>query len=61
MPVEEQFAPDFQSECSICGTSPTVVVLEHIQPNTELCGICFFQDRRMIDFELWNEPMEATE
>jgi hypothetical protein len=38
-----------------------VVVDGHIQPETELCGICFFGDRSMIDWELWNETVEDTE
>lgn len=57
---------DFASECEKCGTTPTVVVRDP-EPTGEaihepkLCGICFFKDRSMIDPELWNEPLEATE
>ena len=55
------FHPDFSCECRICGASPCVVVEDHIQPETELCGVHFFSDRRMVDWELWNEEEEDTE
>ena len=55
------YQPDFQSECRICGTSPTVVVQGHTVPNTELCGPHFFKDRVMVDWELWNTLPEDTE
>ena len=55
------YSPDFDAECSVCGASPTVVVNDHAQPATELCGPCFFSDRSMLEWELWNEPQEATE
>jgi hypothetical protein len=55
------FQPDFDSECSICGACPTVIVTGHIQPDTELCGVCFWHDRSMVDWELWNEPIESTD
>jgi len=34
---------------------------DHPQGDTELCGICFFGDRLMLDWELWNEEREETE
>lgn len=55
------YHPDFDTECRICGTSPCVIVEDHVQPDTELCGICFFSDRSMIDWTLWNEEPEDTE
>lgn len=55
------FQPDFDSECTVCGSVPTVIVIGHIQPDTELCGVHFFQDRLMIDWEFWNEEPEETE
>jgi hypothetical protein len=57
----QRYHPDFSAACIQCGTSPCVVVDGHIQPETELCGICFFGDRSMIDWELWNETVEDTE
>jgi hypothetical protein len=58
------YQPDMKAECRICGTSPCVVVydpeLRH-NSDTDMCGPCFFQDRIMLDWELWNEPLEATE
>lgn len=55
------YRPDFDEECYKCGTSPTVVVEGHIVPNTQLCGPCFFNDRRMLDWEEWNNTAEDTE
>ena len=55
------YHPDFEAECRICGTSPTVVVDNHIQGETFLCGVCFFGDRLMMDWEEWNEESESTE
>lgn len=55
------FRPNFQGECRECGTSPTVVVLGHPIPETELCGWHFFANRSMIDWERWNDREEDTE
>ena len=55
------YHPDFECDCRICGSSPCVVVDDHPQGDTELCGICFFGDRLMLDWELWNEEREETE
>jgi len=59
--VIHNFKPNFENDCRICGTTPTVVVPEHPVPETDLCGICFFQDHAMIDSELWNDQIEDTE
>jgi hypothetical protein len=60
--AERLYTPDFSAECHVCGSSPCVIVEGHEhQPHTELCGRHFFDDRRMIDYELWNEPVEDTE
>lgn len=55
------YHPDFSSRCRLCDTAPTVVVEDHLQPDTELCGTCFFGDRLMVDWSLWNEQPESTE
>lgn len=55
------YQPNFARECRECGSSPTVIVIEHIQPETDLCGCCFFGDHRMVDYDLWNDRVEATE
>ncbi len=55
------YKPDFDNDCRICGTSPTVIVVEHPVPQTDLCGPHFFNDRLMIDPDLWNDQMEDTE
>jgi hypothetical protein len=57
----QTYHPDFDQECRICGASPTVVVDNHPQGETELCGQHFFNDRSMAEWDLWNEPLEATE
>lgn len=57
----QSFQPDFNSNCTICDTSPTVIVSDHICPDTLLCGIHFFASRAMADWEEWNNQPEATE
>jgi hypothetical protein len=59
--VEQTFHPDFDEECRVCGSSPCVVVDNHPQGNTELCGACFFGDKSMVDWQEWNEELEDTE
>ena len=58
------YLADYSLECSLCSTSPCVIARDpetRSCHDTELCGSCFFKDRSMIDPELWNEPLEATE
>lgn len=56
------FTPNFQGECRICGTSPTVVVPEHECPETNLCGPHFFNETEMFDWDLWIDkpPVEES-
>lgn len=55
------YRPDWNHECRECGSKPTVIVVNHIVPNTDLCGPHFFADRAMVDWELWNDESEETE
>ena len=55
------FAPDFSAACRICDTSPCVVVVTHSNRDTDLCGICFFADRSMLDWNLWNDFDETDQ
>lgn len=55
------FHPNFKRECRECGTSPTVIVVDHPVPETDLCGFHFFADRSMINWEDWNTDPETTE
>lgn len=55
------YRPDFDEECHICGASPTVVVEGHIVPDTLLCGVHFFKDKSMIEWEDWNTHPDETE
>ena len=50
-----QYAPDFEGECYVCSTSPTVLVIGHKQPETNLCGIHFFNDPQAADWESWDD------
>lgn len=59
--MTNSYHPDFETECRLCGTKPCVVVDGHITPDTELCGTCFFGDRSMVDWDLWNNQQEDTE
>lgn len=40
-----------------------VVYDEDLRSNSEtgLCGMCFFASRLMLDWDLWNDDLEATE
>lgn len=49
------FRPDHDSECRECGESPTVIVVAHKVPDTDLCGSCFFRNSRMSHPENWND------
>lgn len=55
------FVPSFDTACRICSTVPTVVIPGHLVEETELCGRCFWADRAMIDWTLWNDPHDSTE
>lgn len=61
----DTFAPIFGVECKVCEASPCVGIREPEPPFnlrcSELCGICHFGDRAMVDYELWNEQPESTE
>lgn len=59
--MPDLYRPDFQSECYVCGASPTVCVTGHVVPDTMLCGFHFFHDRAMVDWTEWNEREEPTE
>jgi hypothetical protein len=56
----ELYRPDFDEECYHCGSSPCVVVIDHVVPETKLCGICFFHDTLMLDWSLWNEKEDEN-
>jgi len=55
------YHPNFDIDCRECGRLPTVIVVGHICPDTELCGVHFFSDRSMLDYDLWNNQSEGTE
>ena len=47
------FQPAFDVECNLCGTTPTVIVVGHSQPYTELCGPHFFHDETATQWSEW--------
>ena len=55
------YEPDFDEACFKCGATPTVIIPGHVVPDTKLCGVHFFNDRRMVDWEEWNTKPEDTE
>lgn len=62
--MDTLYLADFCVECKLCGTEPTVVVVdpETRRPQeTSLCGPHFFSDRVMVDPSEWNQEQEATE
>ena len=65
MTPKHGFFPCFAASkrCTICDTSPTVQVFENGQLviDSEACGPHFFNDRSMLDYEVWNEPKESMD
>jgi len=60
----ETFIPIFDQECNQCGDTPCVGVRNSDNigiRSTGVCGLHFFFDRSMIDWEVWNDPVEGTE
>jgi hypothetical protein len=57
------YEPIFNLECVECDSEPVVGIRddEGSLRCTHLCGSCFFSDRSMNDWDLWNEPQESTE
>lgn len=56
------YTPVWGAECKKCEHTPVVGILAKSGTHTTgLCGVCFFQDRSMIDEELWNDSKESTE
>lgn len=55
------YAPDFEDQCYLCGTSPTVIVVGHVQPQTQLCGPHFFDNQAMVSWEDWNEVEKESD
>lgn len=52
--------PNFNGECRLCGTSPTVHIIGHPCPDSELCGPHFFRlgAEGTERWETWNEQEE---
>lgn len=56
-----QYQPEFEAECLVCQASPCVIVHN---PDTRensltgLCGICFFLDDQMFNWQKWNEAQD---
>ena len=57
------YQPIFQLECRECDQRPVVGIQrpEGVLESTGLCGTCFFADRAMVEFTLWNDTPESTE
>lgn len=58
---QPKYWPNFQGECKDCGSIPTVIVVGHPVPETNLCGSHFFSDRLMVDWNEWNNQPDTTE
>jgi hypothetical protein len=57
------YEPLFNLDCIQCDRTP-VVCLEDDEGAlrcTQLCGVCFFGNRMMADWDLWNTTQEDTE
>jgi hypothetical protein len=61
--VTPLYEPIFNLDCVQCERTPCVALRddEGQLQCTQLCGQCFFGDRLMVDPDLWNLQMEATE
>jgi hypothetical protein len=58
------FLPIFGIDCSRCDNQPIVGLVEDDGERVQslgLCGVCYFHDRLMVDYDLWNEAPEGTE
>lgn len=58
------FIPIFDLECEVCGGVPCVGIQEPEATgvrSTGVCGVHFFRDRGMRDWEEWNAEKESTE
>lgn len=57
------YEPIFNLDCVECEHTPVVGIRDDDGQLrcTQLCGMCFFNDRLMLDPDLWNEPLESTE
>lgn len=56
------YTPVFNAECDRCGGSPCVGIHAGVGiALTNFCGPCFFADRAMSDYELWNDEQEPSE
>lgn len=57
------YEPIFNLDCVECDSEPVVGLRDDDGQLrcTQLCGRCFFGDRLMADWELWNDDREATE
>lgn len=58
------YIPNFEVHCEACGTSPCVIVQVVVEGDTvlgetEQCGPCYFADRQMLDYWLWNDEDTA--
>lgn len=56
-----KYLPNYSFECYICGRHPCVTVPDHLVPDTQLCGECFFKDSLMTDPDNWPDIEEGEE
>jgi len=52
---QERMVPDWESECEVCGASPTVTieVKGMVVSATGLCGACCFGEADCLDPDNW--------
>lgn len=57
------YVPIWDLECRECDSAPVVGRIDDggNLRSTGLCGVCFFNDRYMIDWDNWNDTFETTE
>lgn len=56
------YTPIFGQACARCDYNVCVGIQnDEGVSSTNLCGVHFFSDRTMVDWELWNEDKESTE
>ena len=56
-----EFEPDYNLDCTNCGTKPTVVAVETAtggRHHFELCGPCCFGTAAALDTDWWNNQEE---
>jgi hypothetical protein len=56
----EEYAPNYQGKCEVCGQSPTVtaVLYGRTVKDVGTCGPCTWGEAKTLDPGCWNDPID---